>query len=51
MVETYLLLKIFQIPLFKVLWKHHGLEEAIWELEDEMQKKYPEFHANKGKEF
>ena len=27
----------------KVLWKHHGYEEATWELEDKMKEKYPEF--------
>ncbi|XP_042027292.1 uncharacterized protein LOC121774494 [Salvia splendens] len=26
----------------KVLWKHHGREEATWELEDKMKEKYPE---------
>ncbi|KAL1534042.1 hypothetical protein AAHA92_31446 [Salvia divinorum] len=26
----------------KVLWKHHGYEEATWELEDKMKEKYPE---------
>ena len=25
----------------KVLWKHHGHEEATWELEDKMKEKYP----------
>ena len=29
------------IPLVKVLWKRHAVEEATWELESEMQKKYP----------
>ena len=40
-----------QIRLVKILWKHHGKEEATWELDDEMQKKYPELFANKDKEF
>ncbi|XP_071939157.1 uncharacterized protein [Coffea arabica] len=31
-----------KIPLVKVLWKNHGMEEATWELEEEMQKKYPD---------
>ncbi|XP_071926121.1 uncharacterized protein [Coffea arabica] len=31
-----------KIPLVKILWKNHGLEEATWELEEEMQKKYPD---------
>ena len=30
------------IPLVKVLWEHHGVEEASWELELDMRKKYPE---------
>ena len=25
----------------KVLWENHGLEEATWELRDQVQKKYP----------
>ena len=29
------------IHLVKVLWKRHVVEEATWELESEMQKKYP----------
>ena len=29
------------IPLVKVMWKNHIAEEATWELESEMQKKYP----------
>ncbi|XP_027151840.1 uncharacterized protein LOC113751893 [Coffea eugenioides] len=31
-----------EIPLVKILWKNHGLEEATWELEEEMQNKYPD---------
>ncbi|XP_022870226.1 uncharacterized protein LOC111389526 [Olea europaea var. sylvestris] len=30
------------IPLIKVLWCNHGVEEATWEKEDEMKIKYPE---------
>ncbi|KAM7481090.1 hypothetical protein LguiB_005673 [Lonicera macranthoides] len=29
------------IPLVKVIWQHHGMEEATWELESEIQTKYP----------
>ncbi|CAM8901825.1 unnamed protein product [Rhodiola kirilowii] len=29
------------ISLVKVLWEYHGNEEATWELQTEMQKKYP----------
>ena len=35
-----------QIPLVKVLWKNHGIEEAIWEIEKEIQKKYPNLFSN-----
>ncbi|KAL1564196.1 hypothetical protein AAHA92_06571 [Salvia divinorum] len=30
------------ISSVKVLWKHHGYEEATWELEDKMKEKYLE---------
>ena len=30
------------IPLVKVLWEHHGVEEATWELEAYGNRKYPE---------
>ena len=29
------------IPLVKVLWRNHKIEEATWEREDEMRKNYP----------
>ncbi|KAL5563758.1 hypothetical protein UlMin_033505 [Ulmus minor] len=29
------------IPLVKVLWRNHKIEEATWEKEDEMKEKYP----------
>ena len=29
------------IPMIKVLWRNHNVEEATWELEDEMKKNYP----------
>ena len=29
------------IPLVKVLWQNYKVEEATWEWEDEMRKKYP----------
>jgi hypothetical protein len=29
------------IPLVKVLWRNHDVEEASWELEHEMRNKYP----------
>jgi hypothetical protein len=30
-----------QIPMVKVLWKHHGPREATWETEESMRKLYP----------
>ncbi|XP_073064076.1 uncharacterized protein [Primulina eburnea] len=30
------------IPLIKVQWNRHGVEEATWELKDKMRQKYPE---------
>jgi len=35
-------LRTKSIPLVKVLWQHHSFEEATWELEEEVRKKYPE---------
>ncbi|KAL5559110.1 hypothetical protein UlMin_035321 [Ulmus minor] len=29
------------IPLVKVLWRNHKVEEATWEREDDMRKRYP----------
>ena len=29
------------IPLVKVLWDHHGVEGATWELESDKRNKYP----------
>ena len=33
------------IQIVKVLWQHHGVEEATWEPELEMQEKYPHLLA------
>ena len=30
------------IPLVKVLWRNHNVEEATWEREEDMRKSYPE---------
>jgi hypothetical protein len=32
-----------RIPMVKVLWKHHGAQDATWETEEWMNKKYPDF--------
>ena len=31
-----------QVPLVKVLWQHHGMEEATWEPEATMRAQYPQ---------
>ena len=31
-----------QVSLVKVLWQHHGMEEATWELESTMRAQYPQ---------
>ena len=31
-----------QVPLVKVLWQHHGMEEATWEPESTMRVQYPQ---------
>ncbi|XP_071923213.1 uncharacterized protein [Coffea arabica] len=36
-----------QISLVKVLWKHHEVEKATWELEKDMQEKYPDLFTTK----
>ncbi|XP_028068940.1 uncharacterized protein LOC114271526 [Camellia sinensis] len=30
------------IPLVKVLWRHHGVDEETWERETEVREKYPD---------
>ena len=34
--------------LVKVLWKHHGIEEATWERDDTMRTKYPFLFKEEG---
>ena len=31
-----------QVPLVKVLWQHHGMEEATWEPKSTMRVQYPQ---------
>ena len=31
-----------QIPMVKVLWQHHGMEEATWEPKLTMRAQYPQ---------
>ena len=40
-----------QIPLVKVLWKNHGVEEATWEVEEEIKRKYPDLLPSQGMNF
>ncbi|WP_227642582.1 hypothetical protein, partial [Klebsiella pneumoniae] len=39
------------IPLVKILWKHHGQEEATWERESEIRTKYPHLFEHRGMHF
>ena len=34
-----------QVPLVKVLWEHHGMEEATWEPESTMRLQYPQLFS------
>ena len=36
------------VRLVKVLWQHHGMEEATWEREDTMQATYPFLFRDEG---
>ena len=38
-------LRYKSIPLVKVLWRNHKVEEATWETEQDMQNRYPELFA------
>ncbi|XP_071917098.1 uncharacterized protein [Coffea arabica] len=40
-----------QIPLVKVVWRNHGLDEATWEVEEEIREKYPNLFLNQGMNF
>ena len=40
-----------QIPQVKVLWKHQGLEEATWKLEENMRREYPKLFSVKSTNF
>lgn len=36
------------IPLVKVLWKNHDVEEAMWERKDDMRKQHPKLFWRMG---
>ena len=35
-----------QVPLVKVLWQHHGMEEATWDPEATMRAQYPQLFSS-----
>ena len=37
-----------KIKLFKVLWRHQGIEETTWEREDWLQANHPNLFENRG---
>ena len=37
-----------QVPLVKVLWKHHGMEEATWEPESTLRAEYPQLFSSRN---
>ena len=39
-----------QVPLLKVLWQHHGIEEATWEPESTIKAQYSQLF-NSGMNF
>ena len=36
------------VRLVKLLWQHHGVEEATWECEDTMRATYPFLFRDEG---
>ena len=36
------------IPMVKVIWKNHGVEEATWETEEKMRRDYPHLFHESG---
>ena len=37
-----------EIPMVKIAWKHHGVEEATWETEEKMRRDYPHLFSDSG---
>ena len=37
-----------EIPMVKVNWKNHGVEEATWETEEKMRRDYPHLFSDLG---
>ncbi|XP_038880432.1 uncharacterized protein LOC120072087 [Benincasa hispida] len=38
-------LRKMMIPLVKVLWRNHGIEEVTWEAEEKMRSRYPQLFS------
>ena len=36
------------VKLVKVLWSNHSIQEATWELEEEMREKHPQLFQDSG---
>ena len=47
----YQVLRRKTVRLVKVLWQHHGVEEATWECEDTMRATYPFLFRDEGTQF
>ena len=39
-----------EIPMVKIVWKHHDVEEATWEMEEKMRRDYPHLFNDPGNE-
>ena len=37
-----------EIPMVKVLWRNHGIEEATWETAEKMKRDYPHLFNTRG---
>ena len=38
-----------EIPMVKVVWRNHAVEEATWEIEQKMKRDYPQLFHDAGK--
>ena len=41
-------LRKWEIPMVKVFWKNHGVEETTWEMEEKMRRDYPHLFHDAG---
>ena len=44
-------LRTKSVPLVKVLWQYHDVQEITWETEERMRKLYPQLFDNPGMNF